>query len=642
MGVDSGGKAMVLALLLALVAVHAITDADPDALSLLTLGSLHKAGETPFASNEVFMLQEDLVGAGTFGAVFRAIWYPASGAPAVEVALKMASPTEDDSLRQLTSEITMMGKIWEDEKNPPVNIIRSLGWMLAPIVSYNDSHVTSPTLQLNPVDAPDGGLLKAFLKAKSSRLEILLKQANKFPANSRGQPLRSLAASRGGGVPARSFVDTPADGELAVYLVLDMCSGSDLHDLYWSADAPFDNRDNVFYAVRNLLLAVNFLSTRTPRRGVVTHRDLKLSNLLACDSIEETKVIDFGLAAITGQQSHALSATEIQNYCGTPETAAPETACKMKKHCPDEFTQWLKDPTNFNDENLYSKDIWSVGVVFAQLLSSRSRPSWVFEGRQGQRDNALAEIVLSNIMQACSASSAKVAPYHAKFPAHFFESEFGRDSNVMKAMRGMLTCLPKFRIKPQTALDLLLMSELNPSYRERCQITCAELCPVDDDACFEDCFDLVAAPNRPKCEGIELRARCPICQEVVHNLKLHNVAKHSNCPDVDSALFQMICTYNNHNDTNPCDVNAKTQEYYPETCKTQCRQIHAVRQAYYSTGDVTLLCSEMQDLGISKILSGQITKVHVAEAKKQYRSAKPWQRAVSLLGSGPAVKTGNR
>lgn len=84
----------------------------------------------------------------------------------------------------------------------------------------------------------------------------------------------------------------------------------------------------------------------------ITHRDIKLENILLSEDHRQLKLIDFGFSTCIPNEK------KIKIFCGTPSYMAPEIVNKIEYSGPP-------------------ADIWALGVLLYALLNGR----FPFKGR---------------------------------------------------------------------------------------------------------------------------------------------------------------------------------------------------------------------------------------------------------------------
>lgn len=114
-------------------------------------------------------------------------------------------------------------------------------------------------------------------------------------------------------------------------------------------------------ALRMLLLGVAHLHSL----GII-HRDLKPANLLVEGVTGTLKIADFGSSRIMGQEATAQSALHDGEH--NDVTDAQASTGEMTR---DVCTRWFKSPEMLFGSVDYTEavDLWSVGCIFAELLS---------------------------------------------------------------------------------------------------------------------------------------------------------------------------------------------------------------------------------------------------------------------------------
>lgn len=107
-------------------------------------------------------------------------------------------------------------------------------------------------------------------------------------------------------VQLHEVIDTPE----TLYLILELIEGGELYEELISY-GPFEEL-KVFQLFKQIVDAVDYLHLNK-----ITHRDLKLENILVTDTLQ-VKLTDFGLS------NYAGNGEMMQKRCGTPTYAAPE------------------------------------------------------------------------------------------------------------------------------------------------------------------------------------------------------------------------------------------------------------------------------------------------------------------------------
>ena len=130
----------------------------------------------------------------------------------------------------------------------------------------------------------------------------------------------------------------------AVYMVSELMKGGDLQSALQERGSYAE--DDARAVMKQLLRSLVFLHDDA---AGITHRDIKLENILLQSELDPTKIklTDFGLSAAGTSASPSMT-----QCCGTPAYVAPE----VLERTPD---------------RLYSNkvDLWSSGVVLFMLLS---------------------------------------------------------------------------------------------------------------------------------------------------------------------------------------------------------------------------------------------------------------------------------
>ena len=117
-------------------------------------------------------------------------------------------------------------------------------------------------------------------------------------------------------------------------LVLELILGKALSSMYKASPLDMGQVRGIIYKV---VLALTYLHELN-----ITHRDIKLENVLYVAETQEVKLIDFGFSTLM-KQSRKM-------FCGTPSYMAPEIVRR---------TQYVGQPV----------DIWALGVMLYTLVT---------------------------------------------------------------------------------------------------------------------------------------------------------------------------------------------------------------------------------------------------------------------------------
>jgi tetratricopeptide (TPR) repeat protein len=153
------------------------------------------------------------------------------------------------------------------------------------------------------------------------------------------------AASRLNHPSSVGIIDFGRTDDGILYLVMEHLAGKDLATVI-AEEGPLP-----FPRILQILRRVVSALGEAHALGVI-HRDLKPENILilrARRGDDQVKVVDFGLATITGQQSTSITTPGL--VCGTPDYMSPE--------------QGRGDPLDARS------DLYSMGVMFFELLTDR-------------------------------------------------------------------------------------------------------------------------------------------------------------------------------------------------------------------------------------------------------------------------------
>lgn len=169
------------------------------------------------------------------------------------------------------------------------------------------------------------------------------------------------------------------EDEKNFYIIMEKCSGGELHDFLLAADEVSINECKRI--IRSILNALNELHSR----GLI-HGDVKPENIMFSDSERQTlKLIDFD----TCQKWNPDQPTA-ERFCGTPGFIAPETL--RGNACPQ-------------------SDLWSVGVILFTLMTG-SMP-WDQDINNSYVDSRSAKVAYANLLH--ESIDWKEAPWQ-KFP----------------------------------------------------------------------------------------------------------------------------------------------------------------------------------------------------------------------------------
>lgn len=129
-------------------------------------------------------------------------------------------------------------------------------------------------------------------------------------------------------------IDTPKH----VYLVMEYVQGESLHAHLKAQPQRRFSEDKAKGIIKQLLTTLSYLHERN-----VTHRDIKLENIIIDVPKNKIKLIDFGFCCCTSPD------IPLKVFCGTPSYMSPEIVLKREYTGP---------PT----------DIWGTGVLFFAML----------------------------------------------------------------------------------------------------------------------------------------------------------------------------------------------------------------------------------------------------------------------------------
>jgi len=169
------------------------------------------------------------------------------------------------------------------------------------------------------------------------------------------------------------------EDEKNFYIIMEKCSGGELHDFLLVADQVSINECKRI--IRSILKALNELHSR----GLI-HGDVKPENIMFSDSERQTlKLIDFDTC-----QKWNPDQPSAERFCGTPGFIAPETL--LGNTCPQ-------------------SDLWSVGVILFTLITGGM--PWDQDINNSYVDSRSAKVAYANLLH--ESIDWKEAPWQ-KFP----------------------------------------------------------------------------------------------------------------------------------------------------------------------------------------------------------------------------------
>jgi len=102
------------------------------------------------------------------------------------------------------------------------------------------------------------------------------------------------------------------DTHKQVYLLLEYVNGGSLHGYLKSKPNRQMHEDEARFLIKQVVQAIYYCHQRS-----VTHRDIKLENILLNEDKTEVKLIDFGFSTCIPNDK------KIKLFCGTPSYMAP-------------------------------------------------------------------------------------------------------------------------------------------------------------------------------------------------------------------------------------------------------------------------------------------------------------------------------
>ena len=131
------------------------------------------------------------------------------------------------------------------------------------------------------------------------------------------------------------------DTHKQVFLIMEYVDGGSLHGYLKSKPNRQMNELEAKFLFKQVVMAIYYCHQRH-----VTHRDIKLENILLNEHKNQIKLIDFGFSTCIPNDK------KIKIFCGTPSYMAPEIVTK-KEYCGP------------------PADIWALGVLLFALLCGR-------------------------------------------------------------------------------------------------------------------------------------------------------------------------------------------------------------------------------------------------------------------------------
>lgn len=135
------------------------------------------------------------------------------------------------------------------------------------------------------------------------------------------------------------------DGEEVYNVFLELASRGNLAELVKNSGGKMEE-SRVRYYARLILQGLCYIHERD-----YVHCDIKLQNILVCDSCSDIKIGDFGLAKKVGEKN---------GFClsGTPLYMSPESVTRNEQETPS--------------------DIWALGCVVLEMITGK--PAWRYGG----------------------------------------------------------------------------------------------------------------------------------------------------------------------------------------------------------------------------------------------------------------------
>jgi serine/threonine protein kinase len=197
-----------------------------------------------------------------------------------------------------------------------------------------------------------------LVQPRSGDRPIAVKDIPKRYEGSRSQALREASIHRTlNGHPRICRLESVSEDEASVYLSLEYIEGKELLDELLLGRCEDERR------AANIMLQLFEALAHCHARGIV-HRDVKPENVMLQETPSsglEVKLIDFGLAAPTGQRQEP-------DLVGTLPYMAPEVTAAAEAGATTTVSPGL--------------DLWSAGVVLHCLLVGELLPNQVRTGQQ--------------------------------------------------------------------------------------------------------------------------------------------------------------------------------------------------------------------------------------------------------------------
>ena len=179
-----------------------------------------------------------------------------------------------------------------------------------------------------------------------------------------------------------SSEDKTADDSETLYLIFEFVD-TDLYKLIMSPQ--YLSIDHIKYFMYQMLQGLNYVHSAN-----VIHRDLKPANILLNEDCS-LKICDFGLARVVSDAdmgvkddtSDASSTTKKEMSDKTPDTDLPRPKSLTRQLTRHVVTRWYRAPELILlQEYTSAVDVWSLGCIFAELLSMQEELQPRYQDRQ--------------------------------------------------------------------------------------------------------------------------------------------------------------------------------------------------------------------------------------------------------------------